>query len=176
MPTDQEIKKAIQKLKNEKAPGVCKIPAEVFKALQNEGLERLSKLIRCTWKQKSTPKDFKDGVIVPVYKKGDKSKLSNYRGITLLSVAGKILTTIIRLRLIDHYEKIIRSQQAGFRSGRGCINQIFNLWQCIEKRLRHGKSTLIAFIDLLLLLTVYTENLCGRSLKELTYQSTLLIS
>ena len=85
------------------------------------------------WKQKSTQKDFKDGIIVPVYKKGDRGKLSNYRGITLLSIAGKILTTIIRLRLNDHYERVLRKQQAGFRRGRGCIDQIFNLRQCIEK-------------------------------------------
>ena len=93
------------------------------------------------------PQDFKDAVIVPVFKKGNKSDLSNYRGISLLSIAGKVLTTIIRMRISDHYEKTIRKQQAGFRKGKGCVDQIFSIRQCIERRLRFGQSTIITFID-----------------------------
>ena len=80
-------------------------------------------------------------------KKGYKSDLSNYRGISLFSIAGKVVTSIIRMRMSDHYETIIRKQQRGFSKGKGCTDQTFNIRQCIERRLRYGKPTIITFID-----------------------------
>jgi hypothetical protein len=146
-PTLEEISKVVSSLKTRKSVGTCDIPAEALRALDSDNLVRIRDLIGLVWRNRSVPQDFKDGIIVPVYKKGAKSDCSNYRGITLLSIAGKILTTIIRSRMLRLYESTIRDQQAGFRGGRGCADQIFLLRRCIERRLRHGQPAVVCFID-----------------------------
>lgn len=72
---------------------------------------------------------------------------SNYRGISLLSIAGKILSSIIRARMNDVYEANLKEEQAGFRQGRGCADQVFNLRQVFERQLRNGRDFGALFID-----------------------------
>ena len=146
-PSIAEVKAAIGALKRNKAAGPCEVSPELLKSLDESGVSQLHSLLLQVWEARRVPKDFKDSVIVPVFKKGSKSDCSNYRGISLLSIAGKVLTKIIRSRLNIRYEASIREQQAGFRSGRGCADQIFALRQCFERRLRHGRPTVAVFID-----------------------------
>ena len=146
-PSAEEVIQAISTLKTRKSPGTCDIPAEALKALDEHGVLMITRVIQCIWRQQSVPQDFKDSIIVPIFKKGAVADCSNYRGISLLSIAGKILTGIIRKRLEDHYEAIMRDQQAGFRRGRGCTDQIFAIRQALERRIRYGKPTVVCFID-----------------------------
>ena len=78
-----------------KSPGIDCIPAEVY---QHEGeavLDKLQDLFTNCWEKGTLPQDLKDAVIVSLYKnKGEKSDCSNYRCITLLSIAGKILARV----------------------------------------------------------------------------------
>ena len=72
---------------------------------------------------------------------------SNYRGITLLSIAGKVLTTIIQQRILSTIEHVTDEQQAGFKPGRGCVDQIFNLKQVQERRVKYEKDYVTVFVD-----------------------------
>ncbi|CAH1276013.1 Hypp9384 [Branchiostoma lanceolatum] len=95
-PTQEEVKTAISKLKCHKAPGVDGIPAEVYKVGGDSLLERLTGLFATCWEKGVVPQDLRDAVIVSLYKnKGEKSDCSNYRGVTLLSIAGKILSRVV---------------------------------------------------------------------------------
>ena len=65
------------------------------------------------------PADFKDALIVALYKnKGSKADCGNYRGIFLLSIAGKIIARVILNRLITISEQILPEFQCGFRPGK----------------------------------------------------------
>jgi len=72
-----------------------RIIAELIKNASRELKERLHTLIREIWRNEKMPDDWKVGLIVPIFKKGDKMECENYRRITLLNVAYKILLTII---------------------------------------------------------------------------------
>ena len=77
-------------------------------------------LVSC-WEKGTLPKDFRDAVIITLFKnKGSKSDCTNYRGITLLSIAGKILSRILLDRLTLHVSKeVLPESQCGFRYNGG---------------------------------------------------------
>ena len=90
--------------------------------------------------------------MVLLYKdKGDVHECSNFRGISLLNVVGKVSgrISITGNRIRDKTENVISEKvQSGFRRGRGCTYQIFIVRQICEKYLGKGKDVYIAFLDL----------------------------
>ena len=83
-----------------------------------------------------------------IFKKGDKSVCGNYRGISLLSIAGKILARILLNRLLPLTEDILSESQCGFRPSRGTTNMIFAAWLIQEKCREQRQGLFMAFIDL----------------------------
>ena len=144
-PTVEEVKAATLSLKNGKAPGVDQVRAEAIKAGGDTLLHRLHSLLRTIWRTEQVPRA--KAVIIPIHKKGDNQECKNYRGISLLSIVGKVFMKIIQTRLRKHCEQINREEQAGFRPGRGCCDQIFTIRQLMEERIRCGQRTVIVFID-----------------------------
>ena len=71
------------------------------------------------------PKEWKESIIVPIYKKGDKTDCSNYRGVSLLSTTYKILSNTLLSRLTPHAEEIIGDHQCGFRHNRSTPEHTF---------------------------------------------------
>jgi len=109
------VLKALEGVKNGRASGVDDIPNEILK---QGGIENsLALLFELCHKWKTTPRQWKEGIIVPIYKKGDPLKTSNYRGITLLSCVGKLYSRVIDRQLRIYLEKILVEEQAGFRVG-----------------------------------------------------------
>ena len=77
-------------------------------------LDKLQDLFTNCWEKGTLPQDLKDAAMVSLNKnKGEKSDRSNYRSITLLSIAGKILTDVLLNRLIP----TIASHKASVGSG-----------------------------------------------------------
>src|SRR6218665_194330 len=77
-----------------------------------------------------------------------RSECTNWRGITLLSIPGKIMAKVMLNRMRLAVDERLRQEQAGFRPGRSCCEQIFTLRKIIEKIVKHETPTLINFIDL----------------------------
>jgi hypothetical protein len=95
------------------------------------------------------PRDWRRAVIVPLYKgKGEKGNCRNYRGISLLSVVGKVYAGILVERVRRVTEGLIGEEQGAFRSGRGCVDQIFTLKQMIEKMREKKNKLYLGFMDL----------------------------
>lgn len=86
------------------------------------------------WKVGKVPNEWNIGIIIPIYKKGDRCDVKNYRGITLMVVASKILERVILNRIWKEREKRCRESQAGFRVGRSCSEQIFTLRKILQSR------------------------------------------
>ena len=93
---------------------------------------------------------WREGLIVSLFKKGDKEDPGNYRGITLLSVVGKVFCKIVNDRLVQYLDKSskIHEGQAGFRAGRCCIDNIYTLNELIQGHLKEGKKTFSFFLDI----------------------------
>ena len=100
------------------------------------------------WEQGAVVEDWKHAVIVPIPKKGDLKECNNWRGISLLDVAGKLFARIIQERLQMIAEDILPESQCGFRGGRGCTDMIFTARQLVEKCREHDDVLFMLFVDL----------------------------
>jgi len=99
-PSASEVELAINKLKSHKSPGIDQIPAELIKAGGRTIYLENHKLVTSIWKKEKLPEEWKESIIVPIHKKGDKTDCNNYRGISLLPNTYKILSNILLSRLI----------------------------------------------------------------------------
>ena len=146
-PTRAEILKAIKTLKNHKAPGEDGLPPEVYKQCPEVTAEQLHGILEEVWRTNSFPKDWKTSVILPFYKKGDKTECKNYRGISLIDIAVKIFGIILLNRFKGAREERTRENQAGFRPGRGCTDNIFVFRLIIQQFERYNLPLILMFLD-----------------------------
>jgi hypothetical protein len=123
-PSASELEVAIGKLKRYKSPGVDQIPAEIIQAGGETLRSDIHKLIKLIWNKEELPHQWKESVVVPIHKKGDKTDCSNYRGMSLLSTSYNILSNILLARLTPYADEIIGDHQCGFRPNRSTTGQI----------------------------------------------------
>jgi len=91
--------------------------------------------------------EWKESIIVPTYKKGDKTDCSNYRGISILPTMYEILSNILLSRLTPYAEEIIGDHQCWFRHSRSTTDHIFCIHQILEKKWEYNKALHQLFID-----------------------------
>jgi len=99
------------------------------------------------WDKEEWPEDWCKAVFVPLPKKGNLKECSNYRTISLISHASKIMLKIIINRIKIKLDEEISVTQAGFREGRGTRDQIVNIRNVIEKCKDHKLPLYLCFID-----------------------------
>jgi len=78
------------------------------------GLSWLTSLCNIAWKSGTVPLDWQIRVVVPLFKKGDRRVCSNFRGITLLSLPGKVYLGVLERRIHRIVESHIQEEQCGF--------------------------------------------------------------
>ena len=149
-PTSAEVARALNKLKNGKAPGSSNILPEMLKAgcRDREFLEMIANFIHAIWEEKRVPKEWVDAVLIPIPKKGNLQICDNWRGIALLEAVGKVVARIIQGRLQKLAERELPESQCGFRKGRGCTDMIFTVRQLTEKAIEHQAKQFFVFVDL----------------------------
>ena len=145
--TEEEVKRSINRLRNGKSAGIDGIQAELMKSGGKEMITKITRLCNMIWNTGEVPQDWRDGIIIPIPKKGDTRDCNNWRGITLLSVPGKVMASIILNRVQEAADNMLRQQQGGFRKNRSCCDQIFALRQIIERCVAGNTRMLVNFID-----------------------------
>ena len=147
--TRQEVEGAVRELKTGKAAGMDGVEVECVRSGGGSMVEWLVRLLNICFERGRVPEDWMSACIVPLYKgKGDRLSCGSYRGISLLSVVGKLYGRVLIRRTREGTEGEIREEQGGFMRGRGCIDQIFAIRQVCEKHLGKGEEVLFAFMDL----------------------------
>jgi len=92
-PSAFEVELATEKLKSHKSPGIDQIPAELIKAGGGTIRCAIHKLFISIWNKEELPEEWKESIIVPIHKKGDKRDCNNYWGISLLPSTYKLFPT-----------------------------------------------------------------------------------
>jgi len=123
----------------------------MLKANGNNIIRWLMHIINEIWHSENLPEDWTRGIILPFWKrKCDKLVCRNNRGITLLSIRGKVFARVLLSRSLPAIRCYRQSHQAGFMPNRSTIDHIAALRLIIEKppEFRKGRHLYIAFIDL----------------------------
>ena len=133
--TESEIRNGIKKLKNKKAAGTDRIRNEMLKSgglLLMTSLKRLFNLILDAG---MFPDCWSMGLITPIFKLGEKSNPSNYRGICVTSCLGKLFTALLnnRLQNLTKNKNLLHPSQIGFIEGFRTSDHIFSLRTLIDK-------------------------------------------
>ncbi|KAL1447116.1 hypothetical protein WDU94_005460 [Cyamophila willieti] len=146
--TWNDVDTACKFIKTGKSPGPDEITGEMLKAAGIVGKHMIYRLFKKCWDEKKIPEEWKEGIIVPLFKKGDRRVCNNYRGITLTSQVGKLYERIIELKIRPQLEVRLHEEQYGFRRGRSTVDLIFSIKQLMEKYYEYGKELWMAFLDI----------------------------
>ncbi|XP_015376954.1 PREDICTED: uncharacterized protein LOC107171242 [Diuraphis noxia] len=146
-PNIEEIEIIIKSLKNNKYPGEDNINPELLKIAGKEILINIHHIIANIWNSEQVEQEWSSSVICPIFKKGDPTKVSNYRGISLLDTAYKVLSIAILRRIEAIAIDIVGKYQCGFSKGRSTSDHIFTLRQTMEKYYEYDKDLHMIFID-----------------------------
>ena len=134
-------------MKNKKAEGVDRIPAEFFKVLGEKASKELYRLCREMYEGGVWPKDFQNIVLIPVQKTTNAIECSDHRTISLIPHASKILLKILTKRIAHKVKDFLGRNQFGFRRGCGTREAIGVLKMICERSMEHGNDVYICFVD-----------------------------
>ena len=142
--TCKELEEALAKTKNKKACGLDGIPPEVWKTKHFN--EELLTFCNKVYDQEAI-KRWTEGCILPFPKKGDLGDVTNYRGITLTSIAAKIYNQLLLNRIRPQLENVLRRNQNGFRQNRSTVGQILTIRRLIEEIKKNNLKATLLFVD-----------------------------
>ena len=143
----EEVESAIHTLSSRKSPGIDNVPSELLKHSGNHIIKPLTTLCQRIMDEKTWPKEWTQSLVIPLPKKGNLKQCKNYRTISLISHPSKVMLRILLNRLKKKSEEILSEEQAGFRSNRSTVQQIFNSRILTEKYLQHQQLLFHNFID-----------------------------
>ena len=143
------VLKLLKDLKPHKASGPDGIPTRILILAADQLAPVLTAIFQSSLDVGELPTEWKDALISPIYKKGDRCSAANYRPVSLTCVVCKILEHIIHSSVMKHLDKfdIITDKQHGFRRRRSCETQLIATIEGIASKLRTGKDQ----VDIILL-------------------------
>jgi len=110
-------------------------------------VDDVHKVIIEIWKTETMPEEWNTAILCPIYKKEDPMLPENYRGIFLLHIVYKILTTFIMERLNNYVTDIIGDKQCGFSKGKSTKDLIHTIRQMAEKHYEYNEDLHLVFVD-----------------------------
>ena len=173
-----EVVAALRSLDVSKASGQNGISARLLKETAEEVTPSLTLHYNQSLETGEFPGAWKLANIVPIYKKGNKDHVENYRPISLLNIISKVLERCVLVRLRDHLLTILHRVQHRFIPGKSCVTQLVEVIDYIGSLLDSGKQTDVIYLDMskafdkvqhsLILGKLRQYNICGSLLSWFT--------
>ena len=146
--TTEQVRQAIRKTGNDKAPGPDGLPGEFYKAYEEIVARPLKEALREAKEEGSLAPTMMEGDMILIYKKKDPKDIRNYRPITLLNTDYKILTKILASKMKWMCEASISHSQKGFVPGRQITDltrQLYLLQDYVEAK---DQEALLVLLDM----------------------------
>ena len=148
--TKDEVEKCISSMDVGKSSGPNSIPTNILKLTSKIISQPITTVINSSFSTGIFPDLFKTAKIIPVYKKGSKTEITNYRPISLLSNVSKIFEKVMHSRLYSFLDKFkcLYDLQFGFRNKHSTSHTLIDITETIRKALDTNKFACGIFVDL----------------------------
>lgn len=146
---DKEVLGYIRKIRPNKSEGPDGIYARLLRECETEVAHPLALIFSKSLAETSIPLDWKRANVVPVYKKGDKGDVENYRPVSLTSLVCKVLEAFIKDKIVEYLDEneIIKETQHGFRKGRSCLTNLLEFLDVATESFDRGKQLDVSYLD-----------------------------
>lgn len=148
--SEQDVQDVLSNLMINKASGPDEISHRLLKETSKSICKPLTLLFNKSIQLSTYPKLWKHANVMPLFKKGDKNKPSNYRPVSLISCVGKVLERVIFKYMYNflHENDLIYKNQAGFLPKHSTVYQLIDIYNQICKAFDDKKFTCIVFCDI----------------------------
>ena len=145
----ETVRTKLSKLNPSKSAGPDNIHGKILKELSDQLNYPLSKIFNQSLNEGKIPTEWKLANVKPLFKKGSKNQVKNYRPVSLTSICGKTMERIIRDEIINHLEEnfLISDKQHGFRSRRSCATQLIEIMEIWTNLLDKGIAVDCIYLD-----------------------------
>ena len=144
-----EVKRKLDGIKYGKSPGPDNITSNILRMCSESLAEPLCLIFQNSLDTGQVPRDWKLAKVVPIFKKGARGKPSNYRPVSLTSLVGKIMESLIRDKVTDHLitNALINLSQHGFMADRSCQTNLLEFLDKVLELIDEGKPVDIVYLD-----------------------------
>ncbi|KAK4823951.1 hypothetical protein QYF61_008337 [Mycteria americana] len=136
-------------LDTHKSMGPDDIHPRVLKELADVLTKPLSIIYQQSWLTGEVPVEYRLANVIPIYRKGWKEDMGNYRPVSLTSVPGKLMEQIVLSAITWHVENNqgIKPSQHGFRKGRSCLTNLISFYDKVTHLVDEGKAVDVVYLD-----------------------------
>ncbi|CAJ0944424.1 unnamed protein product [Ranitomeya imitator] len=147
--TQQEVRRRLKITKIDKSPGPDGIHPRVLQELSTVIDRPLFLIFKDSIITGSVPQDWRIANVVPIFKKGTKTELGNYRPVSLTSTVGKILEGILRDAILEYLKRnnLMTQYQHGFTRDRSCQTNLISFYEEESSRLDQGNPVDVVYMD-----------------------------
>ena len=144
----QEFEKAFKTLKRNKSIGCDGLNGNVIIDVYDSIKVILFKIFKASLEEAGFPEKYKIAKVIPVFKKGDKENIENYRPIYILLIFSEVLERIIYHRLYEYFRNnnFLHKKLFGFQINNSTEHAILQFTRDIAQNFDNGKFTLGVFI------------------------------
>ena len=145
----QEFEKAFKTLKRSKAIGCDGLNGNIIIDVYDSIKAILFKIFKASFEEATFPEKLEIAKVIPVFKKGYKENVENYRPISILPVFSKVLERIMYNRLYEYFmnNNLFHKNQFGFQVNNSTEHAILQVTRDIAQNFDNDKFTLAVFID-----------------------------
>jgi len=135
--TEDDVLKRLNKLNVNKSEGPSLIHPRVMYEIIHEIARLLAMLFNRSLESNQIPTIWKCANISPIYKKGRKDKVNNYRPVSLTCILCKVMESIVRDKVVAHFvkNKLFTNKQFGFLKGRSTVTQLLQIFGRLDRNI-----------------------------------------
>src|SRR6218665_2247613 len=139
--TKENVVKQLKRLKTDKSSGIDEIYPKFLHEVREEIGEVLAQIFNKSMQTGDILQEWRDALVVPLFKKGNRSDPCKYRPVSLTSVMCKVMERIVKDSVVEHLNKynVVKGSQHGFTRGRSCLTNLLGFFEEVYEKIDEGK-------------------------------------